>query len=491
MNDQPMRSALLARVSKADQAEDEHKSLDAQIRQMRDRAQREGWLIVHEFVLPGESAYTGKLEKRRIMASVMVAAEAGEFDVLVMHESSRLARNALVDRQIRDRLDACGVELVDLANPLGRKNAIGKFMVGFQAQANEYWSDVISEHAKKAYDERFARGLHCGAVPFGYTAGATTNDPLVVVEREAASIRKAFEDYNRGKGFTEIMHEWNALGLKPHSKSGHVTFNISGVQKVLANDFYAGFVRHHGQRRKGIHQAIISEETWVRAQTRVQRRPKANIGGGGLLTGLATCAACAGPIWTTSASRGRHRYYREAAASQNRACPDAGKLWPLDDVDGVVAEIMRSVSLGDDWLQLVEAEAHQQARPSGENRRESLLAEKTRITNAYLAEALDETEWRARLADVDRRLSSVREHKAPLRAVLDRLTGFTELWDNAPLEVRRQACRLVFEAAQADMTNRTVSLRPWPEFAPFFELRRAFVGCTLRRGSGPCATRPL
>lgn len=476
------RCALLARVSKPDQAEDEHKSLDAQLRQMRERAERESWVIVREYIAPGESAYSDKLEKRLIVSSVVAAAEAGEFDILVVHESSRIARNALVDRQIRDRLDACGVELVDLANPMGRKNAIGKFMVGFQAQANEYWSDMISEHAKKAYDERFARGLHCGFAPFGYTYGATTNDPLVVVTHEADVIIKAFADYIRGKGFTAIIHEWNALGLVPHSKSGHTKFNITGVQRVLGNDFYAGFVRHHGERGKGIHEAIISEDTWQQAQTRVLRRPKARVGGGGLLTGMLDCESCSGPVWTTSASGGRLRYYRESAQTQNRECRDGGAIWRLDEADAVVTEIMRAVATGDEWLDRVESEARLQPVPECSERRETLLGERTRITNAYLANALDEAAWRTRLADVERRLKSAPQRKAPLRSALDKVSSFTELWDGAPLEVRREACRILFESARADMRDRQITLKPWPEFQSLFQMRRAYVCCEPRRG---------
>jgi DNA invertase Pin-like site-specific DNA recombinase len=487
-----LRCSLLARVSKADQAEDEHKSLDAQLRQMRERATREGWQIVHEYRVPGESAYTANLEKRRIVASAIAAAEAGEFEILVIHESSRIARNALVDRQIRDRLDACGVELVDLANPVSRKNAIGKFMVGFQAQANEYWSDMISEHAKKAYQERFDRGLHCGDAPFGYTYGATTNYPLVIVREEADAVIRAFEDYVRGKGFTEISREWNALGFRPRSKSGRTTFNITGIQRVLGNDYYAGFVRHHGERRKGIHEAIISEELWLEAQSRICRRPKVRGEGGALLTGLVTCAACGGAVWTTSASSGRYQYYRDAARSQGRDCAHAGEIWRTDQADAVVSEIVRALAVGDDWLARVEREARKAPKAEVEVPRKSLLAEKTRITNAYLAGALEESAWRIRLADVDRRLKAAPVRQtAPVRNALDRVRSFAELWDGASVAVRRQACQLLFESVAADMDTHTVHLKPWDEFQPLFELRRAYVGMPKNPAGGDRAMSSL
>ena len=56
VGDEEKRCVILARVSKPDQAEEEHKSLDAQLRLARERAAREGWVIVREYVAPGESA---------------------------------------------------------------------------------------------------------------------------------------------------------------------------------------------------------------------------------------------------------------------------------------------------------------------------------------------------------------------------------------------------------------------------------------------------
>jgi DNA invertase Pin-like site-specific DNA recombinase len=486
-----MRAALLARVSKADQADPENKSLDAQLRLMRERCAREGWEIAREFVAPGESAYTARIEKRRVLREVLAAAEANGFDVLIVHESSRLARNALLDRQVRDRLDACHVELLDLTSPVSRKTASGKLLVGVQAQFNEYLSDLIGEHAKKSYRERFELGLHCGHLPVGYMYGETSNDPGIVIPHEAAILRQGFEDYAAGKGFTELMHEWNAAELRPRSLRGYTKFNISGVQRVLGNDFYAGFVRHLGERKLGVHQPIITEDLWQRGQTRVQRRSKTSRGGGGLLTGMLVCRPCNGPIWTTSVGSGRFRYYREAAPSQNRECPDSGAIWRCDDLDEQLDAVMRSLAVDDGWLKHVGREARRSTPRADCEQRESLADEKKRITNAYLAGALTEGEWRRRLADVDRRLASLPTDPRPLGVANGRLSAFAELWDRAPIEVRRESCRILFESVIVDMREYSAKLRPHEEFLPLFQLRREFVAVELRRGSGPCDANPL
>ena len=318
------KAAILARVSKKRQGEEDRMTLPAQFRAGRDYCASLGLEVVREYEAKGESAYSADIRKRPVMQRILHDAEAGVFQVLVYHESSRFARNARFDREFRDRLTGLGIEIVDLTCPVDSRTAEGKFFQGFQAEANEYWSNKLSEHTRKGYRERFERGLPTGFIAFGYRSSGATNEPPVVVPHEAEAIAKGFQDYVAGKGYTDIMNEWNALGLRPRSLYGRTKFNLTGVQRILQNDFYAGYVRHRGERRQGAHQSIISEELWERAQTRVRRHVKRSLGGGGLLTGLAICAACDGPIWTTAASGGRLRYYREAAPSQGCSMPRRG-----------------------------------------------------------------------------------------------------------------------------------------------------------------------
>jgi hypothetical protein len=118
-------------------------------------------------------------------------------------------------------------------------------------------------------------------------------------------------------------------------------------------------------------------------------------------------------------------------------------------------------------------------------RREAVLAEKKRITNAYMAGAVDEGEWRSRIAEIDRRLKQLPAKASTQRIARQRLTSWAQLWDGAPIEVRRQACAQLFQSVTVDMQSHTLRLQPWDEFRPMFELRRAFVDGLRARGSVP------
>src|SRR3990167_2118952 len=154
-----MRAALLARVSDVSQAATDRMSLPAQLRQMRERCEREGWAVVREFVESGVSAYTREMARRPGLLAAVESAERGEYDVLLVHDSSRFARKVGLHFDVLERLERVGVALLEADQPWAPSNA-DSFMVDVvKAGVNEYWSRKISEHIKKAKRERWDRGL--------------------------------------------------------------------------------------------------------------------------------------------------------------------------------------------------------------------------------------------------------------------------------------------------------------------------------------------
>ena len=199
-------------------------------------------------------------------------------------------------------------------------------MLSIDLGLGSYWSRKMSFHIRKSKRERFERGLHVGDTPFGYRTGASTKDPLVPVPEEAAAIAEAVRDYAAGAGYAEIARRWNAQGRRPRSKQGHTTFTTSALQSIIENDFYAGFVRHKGERRRGAHQAIISEDLWLAAQERVRRQPS-HARQPRMLAGIARCSECDGPIHQTKCGRGNgHAYYRETSHLRGQPCASGGKM---------------------------------------------------------------------------------------------------------------------------------------------------------------------
>ena len=105
-----------------------------------------------------------------------------------------------------------------------------------------------------------SRPAAIGDVPFGYrwqlrenadgTTSRATDLPLEPVPEEAEVIREAFRGRVSGAGPFEVAQRLNARGFRPRSKQGNPVFTLSAAQSMLENDFYCGYVRHKGARRR-------------------------------------------------------------------------------------------------------------------------------------------------------------------------------------------------------------------------------------------------
>ncbi len=84
------RVVKYARVSTDDQAAEDRFSIDAQISEMDEFIERQGWVSVGEFIDRGIS---GTKRYRPQLDAMIAMAQRGGFDILVVHELSRLSRS--------------------------------------------------------------------------------------------------------------------------------------------------------------------------------------------------------------------------------------------------------------------------------------------------------------------------------------------------------------------------------------------------------------
>ena len=89
----PERVALYARVSISIQAE-EGFSIAAQLAEMREYATQRGWTVAAEFV---DAGVTGQTLERPNLQAMLAAVEQHAFDVVLVHELSRLPRSSVFD----------------------------------------------------------------------------------------------------------------------------------------------------------------------------------------------------------------------------------------------------------------------------------------------------------------------------------------------------------------------------------------------------------
>ncbi len=431
-------------------------------------AARERMTVVKTFEIKGESAFSDNINARPEFLAAVEAAERREFDVLLVYDFSRFARSQSVAHSVLLRLRNAGVSLIG-AN--GVDYTVEEDLAGMEAVFARRASRELSRRVRDAKAKRFSMGLGNGDVPFGYVSTGTMSPPAVVRE-EASHIRAAFLDRAAGTGYTEIARRWNSAELRPHSKRKNEEFTPSAVQSVLENDWYAGFVRHHDERRLGAHEPIITESEWLAAQAVVNRLREPRTKSPMLLSGLASCEHCDAPIWQVRTGPARHRvaYYRE---SRRGGCSST-KMWRVDLADGKLDWAMSSMTSDEGWLRDMEKRASDPQRTSPAEERARLQQQRERVMNVYMAEGISELEWRRRLREIDAALAAL-----PLPSITGGIVAFNQfrdiaqVWRGMNLEEKHEAVRILFDRIYLDLPAQGMAVRPRAVFAPLFEDRRA------------------
>ncbi|MGE3463864.1 MAG: recombinase family protein [Pseudomonadales bacterium] len=475
-----MRVALLARVSTEDQAGEARHSLPAQLAAMRARCEREGWEVVREYVAPGESAYVEDLAKRPVLAEAVRGAESGEFELLMVHESSRFARRAKLHHEVEARLGRAGVRWLEADEPLLERTPETFVAGGVKAVLNEYWSQKMGQHIRKGIRERFELGLPVGDVPFGYRNEGPERPPSVV-EEEGAAIREVFRLRAGGLGYAALARRLNAAGFVPHSKVGNTTFTASAVQSLLENDFYAGFVRHRGERRPGAHVAVITEDDWLRAQEMVDRQRAPRARNVRMLAGFVECVECGGAVNVSAGgAKGRELYYyREGRRGR---CGNTRRM-RVELAEGMVDALVASMFADRKWIASLDRRSRVAKPETGE--RERLQAERTRAAKAWIAGDLAEADYREIRDAIDARLARV--PAALPGGVLfagKRFREWAEVWSVLSAERKGQALRVLWERVYLDLEGQQVYFRPRAEFEELFRSRRRWVLGTPDRTRG-------
>lgn len=478
----PLRGILIARVSTKKQAAQDRFSMDSQFRMMRDCCERRGIEIVDERVEPGRSAFTPNLDMLPVLKQAIEDIEAGRANCLVMHETTRLARNEQLGNHILDRLTAVGAQFINSLMEIDYTTPEGRMFFNNEVAMASYTSRKTSQHSKKGKREQYLQGLQVGQVAFGYVPQLNEDGqpnrklPMVTVPEEAGAIRKAYEDYAMGANAHQIAREWNELGFKPRSTKGLDYFQPQTVRDILRNPLYTGKVSHLGEVRMGLHEPIITEEEFLAAQRpvgKIVRRRHPPL----LLRGVASCGH--GHRVYDHHPRGKdhytaHHYYREPSKDFQRPCPQAGKLWPAAEIDRRVESVIRSMAVDGAWLEYVEREAHAGGRDTAKERAR-IQTRLERAQEDYWSERLAKEKWDAIYAECTGTLARLAASETPLSVTSARLISFWALWEGAPAEVKNETCRLVFASAVLDFEHRNLSLVPNPEFEPLFRARSGYV----------------
>ncbi len=470
-----MNVVIWARVSSREQAEGY--SLDAQIRINRDKAEREGWKVVREFVI-AESARRGaeRIAFNEMYQWVKKNAKRLHIGAVLAHKLDRICRNMRDAVRMQELEDACGVKMAFVDNEFG-PGAAGALSFNVMAAISQYYSDNLRQEVRKGQDEKVRQGwLPCG-VPYGYMNTDDRDEPIKPDPVKSKLVMRAFELYSQG-GWTLDMV---AQRLQ---KEGYIyrpntpRMCIGSVSYMLANRFYVGDIVWRGQVYPGKHKPLVDRQTFqlcrdlIKGKNRRTYRLTHTFANGTLL-----CKYC-GSMMTGERIRRKlkgggvriHTYYR---CANNKPGEDHPKVrWKEQDIEEQVLKELDTMKMPTpelaDWFGQALEESFAELRNNGisqkrilSRKRTELAQQNERLLQLYLQGHLDavtfqdkSTMLQGQIQEVEQALAACSDIDPACGAMARQVYDFTQdasrIWLSSNKETKQRLLR-------AFSLNRTVT----------------------------------
>lgn len=229
-----MNVAAYCRVST--EKEDQLNSLETQKRFFAEYTRKSGDTLVRLYADEGISGT--KTKNRREFLRLMKDAETSLFEMVVVKDISRFARNTVDLLQNIRRLKALGIETMFLTANMTSIGNSEFVLTIFGALAQE-------ESANTSKRIKFGKKLNAerGRVPnlvYGYDKTAGDYYNLSINEQEAAVIRQIYDWYiEGGYGAAKIA---NMLNEKKFKTKRNCSWSQNAVCRILTNELYTGKV---------------------------------------------------------------------------------------------------------------------------------------------------------------------------------------------------------------------------------------------------------
>ena len=218
-------------------------SLDAQLRQIKEQAERDHVTIVKVYSDPAQSAYRKKF--RPGINAMREDARRGEFKVLYVHKVDRLARRLEWSLEIVHELQSLDITFKAVQQPFDLSTPEGKLLFHLVSSLGEFYSDNLSKETNKGKLESSLQGYHNGHVPWGYSSILKGKRRIGTPDPEIAPVvQKMFEKFSTGIYSDAQIADWlNAQGLK--TWRGRI-FSKDTIRDIIQNPYYTGKVRYKG-----------------------------------------------------------------------------------------------------------------------------------------------------------------------------------------------------------------------------------------------------
>jgi hypothetical protein len=362
-----------------------------------------------------------------------------EFDVIVTWEASRATRDLKVYVRMREACRASGVKWAYNGRVYDFDRTDDAFNTGMDMLIAERESGETSKRVQRSVRAQAKAGKPHGRIPFGYTriydpaTGAL--EQQVPHPEESKLLIEAADRVLAGESLYSIAKDFRARGWG--------MMEGQRLHRLLSSPTYAG---HRVYRGKIIGKAswdpLIEPERWEAVQGILDAPGRGKFHGSApvhLLTGIATCGVCGGPI-VRLMNRGKYPTY--ICRQQN--CVGRSQA----GVDAVVVAVVKRILTSPDALEAI----HAQADPDVSEAAHEVQELEARLEALYLqaadgslsASGLAKVESSV-LAKIETAKERLRAMSTPRRITIADPSDTAARWEKLPLLTQREIVRALME----------------------------------------------
>lgn len=255
----PRPIATYSRVSTSNQ--EEQKTIQTQLLTLKEFAERNNYLIVHEYT---DDGWSGDILARPALDQLRQDAKKKLWNAILVYDPDRLARRYSYQELVMDELKEAGIEImfVTIDAP---KNSEDKILYGVRGLFAEYERTKIAERFRLGKLRKVKEGHILVSEPlYGYCYIPKRDNihGYYEIEPEEAKVVKMLFDWvaNEGLAIRQVVRRLQELGIPPRRSSRNI-WNTSTLSTLLRNKSYIGQA-HWGSSYAVIPQKPIKKETY-------------------------------------------------------------------------------------------------------------------------------------------------------------------------------------------------------------------------------------
>jgi DNA invertase Pin-like site-specific DNA recombinase len=247
------------RLSRSDDGDGESNSITNQRLLIKDYVSNIPELAAMPFQEFYDDGYSGASMERPAMQQILELARENRVQAIVVKDFSRFSRDYIeLGTYLEQILPFMGIRFISVTDRYDSRDYRGKASeidVQFKGLVADAYLKDQSAKVKASVQTKRSQGEYCcGSAPYGYQRNPENKKELLIVEEEAAIIRRVFDLTNQRYSKMEICHVFNEEGiptpLQSMSKrqkvdnrkaaSKNLQWTVDMIRKIINDKNYIG-----------------------------------------------------------------------------------------------------------------------------------------------------------------------------------------------------------------------------------------------------------